>query len=140
MLNLESIAIEPDLATKGVWADFAGGRFLLARIGAAYQQRLVELYNQHRDLIQTETAEGNAKAVDIYRQVYAETVLLDWDQIVDNDKNPVKYTPELGMKILQDPRQYELVAFIEQFVSRRSNYQERVEQEVAEDVKDSAVS
>lgn len=140
MLNLDSIAVDPDKAFNGVWANYQGGQFLVARKGPKYNERLVELYNQNLELIKSGTPEGNLKAVEVFQRVFAETQLLDWKDIVDKDKNPIPYTPELGFKVISDPRQYELTEFLENFAARQANYQESVEAEVAEDVKDTAVS
>lgn len=144
MLDIESLAIDPELARGGVWTDYMGARFLLARPGDAYNARLVALYNENIDLIKSETPEGNQKALDIFKQVYAETVLLDWDEVgTKNEKGetvPLPYTPEIGFKVLNDPRQFEFAGFIERFVNNRTNYQQYVEQQVAKDVKSSADS
>lgn len=144
MLDIESLAIDPELARGGVWTDYMGARFLLARPGEAYQARLVSLYNEHIDLIKKATPEGNQKAADIFKQTYAETVLLDWADVGTKDEKgvliPIKYTPEIGFKVLSDPRQFEFAGFIERFVNNRTNYQQHVEQQVATDVKSSAAS
>lgn len=139
MLELNSIAVEPELAEKGVWADYMGGKFLLARRGPRYQARLVDLYNSNIDLIKSNTPEGNEKSLEVFRQTFAETVLLNWEGITRNGV-PLAYTPEEGLKLLSDPCMFELTTFLEGFSNNHTNYQIKVEQEVAEDVKSSAVS
>lgn len=139
MLELNSIAVEPDLADKGVWADYMGGSFLLARKGPKYQARLVALYNEHKDLVASNTPEGDLKSQEIFRRAFAETVLLDWKGVA-RDGVALVYSPDEAMTILNDLRMYELVTFLEGFSATHTNYQHKVEQEVAEDVKDTAVS
>lgn len=139
MLELNSIAVEPELAEKGVWADYMGGKFLLARRGPRYQARLVDLYNSNIDLIKSNTPEGNEKSLEVFRQTFAETVLLNWEGITRNGV-PLAYTQEEGLKLLSDPCMFELTTFLEGFSNNHTNYQIKVEQEVAEDVKSSAVS
>lgn len=139
MLELNSIAVEPELADKGVWAEYMGGRFLLARRGPKYQARLVELYVADKDLVQSNTPEGNERSLDIYRQTFADTVLLDWDGIAENGK-PIPYTPAEGHKLLANPRLFELTNFLEGFSNNHTNYQLKVEEEVSHDVKSSAAS
>ena len=139
MLELNSIAVEPELADKGVWAPYMGGKFLIARRGPKYQARLVELYNEHLDLVKSDTPEGNEKSLDIFRQTFAETVLLDWEGITENGK-PLVYTPKEGHKLLANPRLFELTNFLESFSNNHTNYQLAVEEDVAKDVKNTAVS
>ena len=139
MLNLNSIKVDQTMAREGVWMEYMGGRFLVARKGQGYDNRLVELYREHHDLIKSGTPEGQLKAVDIYRQCFAEHILLDWDEVGD-ENGPITYTPEIGMLLTKDPGQIELVQAIERFSAMHSNYQAVVEQDIAEDVKSSADS
>ena len=140
MLNLKSLEVDPQKAREGVWMDYMGGRFLLARKGPEHDKRMVELYQADYDLIKSNTPEGNLRAVEIHQQAFAECILLDWDKIVDDDKNPVPYSKELALQLVKNPLMAELVTEMERFSLRHSNYQTRVEQEVAEDVKSSADS
>lgn len=137
-LCLEDIAIDPALAEAGTWMDFMGGRFLIARKGNSYKEAQIALYSEHRELIKSNTVEGNAKALEIERRLFAEFILLDWD-VVDREQNPVPYTKELGYQMVCDPRYGELVDRIEMYSLVHKNYQQ-VEEEVAEEVKSSAAS
>jgi hypothetical protein len=141
MLELTSIAVDPTLSQEGVWADFLGGRFLLARRGHEYNARLGQLYNENLAVIKDkDNAEVSTKKVlEIYQRAFADTVLKDWEGITENGKK-LEYTPEVGFRILSDPRQAELSTFLEQFSLNHGNYQAAVEAEVANDVKSSAVS
>lgn len=139
MLDLSVIAVEPELAEEGVWMPYMGGSFLLARPGPAYQQRLVELASEHWDLINSKTPEGEAKAIEVTTRAFAEVILKDWKDVGDKGV-ALEYTPELGFALLMDKRQFELRNQIDMFVNNRTNYQHRVNTEVAETVKDSAVS
>lgn len=140
MLNLDSIAVDPDLAESGTWFEYMGGRFLVAREGRRSDALLMQLYNENLALLKSETHEGNLKAIEINNRVFAETILLDWADIVDKDKNPIAYTPELGMKLVENPMMGELVTAIQRFSRMHSNYRAVVEAEVAEDVKNTADS
>ena len=140
MLNLKSLETDPQLAREGVWMDYMGGRFLLARKGPEYDRRLVELYNENLELIKSNSPEGNLRAIEIYQEAFAECVLLDWDKIVDDQRQPVAYTKELAVALIKNPLMGELVTELERFSINHTNYRVRVEQEVAEDVKNSADS
>lgn len=140
MLNLDSIAVDPNLAESGTWFEYMGGRFLVAREGRRSDALLMQLYNENLALLKSETHEGNLKAIEINNRVFAETILLDWADIVDADKNPIPYTPELGVKLVENPLMGELVTAIQRFSRMHSNYRAVVEAEVAEDVKNTADS
>lgn len=138
-LCLDDIAVDPTLAEAGTWMDYMGGRFLIARKGNAYKEAQIKLYNEHRDLLMSDTQEGREKGLEIERKLFAEFVLLDWD-VVDRKGEPVFYTKELGYQLVCDPRYAELVERIEVYSMIHRNYQEKVEDEVAQEVKDSAAS
>lgn len=139
-LCLDNIAIDPTAAESGVWMEYMSGRFLIARKTPVYDTRLVELYNADYDLVRSGTPEGNQRAAEITQELFAECILLDWDKIVDRAGNPVPYTKELGLQLIRDPRQYELVSAMERFSNHHKNFQAQVEAEVAADVKSSAAS
>lgn len=140
-LDLDSIAVEPNLAQDGVWADFLGGRFLLARRGHEYNARLGQLYNENLALIKDKSNPevSTKKVLEIYQRAFSDTVLKDWEGI-SRGGQPVEFSAEEAFKVLSDPRQAELAQFLEQFSLNHSNYQTAVEAEVANDVKSSAVS
>ncbi|QBJ04562.1 tail assembly chaperone [Pseudomonas phage Lana] len=139
MLDLAKIAVDPKLSQEGVWAEFWGGRFLLARRGPAYQARLGELYLEKKDLIKSDTKEGTEALMEIYQRSFADTVLLNWEGVSDEGVE-IEFSPEAAFKVLSDPRLAELTTFLEQFSLNHSNYREAAEAEVADNVKSTAVS
>lgn len=142
MLNFNEIAVEPELARTGVWTDYMGGRFLVARRGPSHREALVALYAEVKE--EVEADKGSEKAqrltLECYAKAFAQACLLNWDKIVDDKHQEVKYTPELGAKMMLDPRLNELATYLEQFSLVHTNYQTRIEKEIAEDVKPSADS
>lgn len=146
MLELSDVAVDPKLANSGVWANYMGGQFLVARHGHAYNQRLGDLYNENRDLLNKRDPESNlltveaaAKMREIHIQAFAETVLLDWKDISEKGKK-LKYTVATAMKILTDPRYQELTDYLESFSRNHYHYRDVSNQEVAKGVKTTAVS
>lgn len=146
MLELSTVALDPTLAQKGVWANYMGGQFLLARHGAAYNQRLGDLYNENRDLLNKRdpdsnllTVEAAAKMRDIHVQAFSETVLLDWKDVGEKGK-ALKFSTKTAMKILLDPRYQELTDYLESFSRNHYHYRDMGNQEVATGVKTTAVS
>lgn len=146
MLELSDVAVDPALAQKGVWANYMGGQFLLARHGTAYNQRLGELYNENRDLLSKRDSESNrltieaaAKMREIHIQAFAETVLLDWKDVGEKGK-PLKFTTKTAMKIFLDPRYQELTDYLESFSRNHYHYRDASAKETAAEVKTTAVS
>ena len=139
MLDLDRIAVDPALSQEGVWAEFFGGRFLIARRGQVYNARLGQLYMDNKDEIKKDTPEGVKALMGIYQRAFAETVLLGWEGIGRGGVE-IPFTVEAAYDLLSDPRQTELATFLEQFSLNHSNYQKVTEAEVADQVKSSAVS
>jgi len=140
MLNIESLAVDQELASNGTWADFAGARFLIARYNndkASLLRNKLALENMK--VLQSGTKEADEKSDEITLKVLTETVLLDWQDVGSKDV-AIKYTPKQGHKYLADPRFSDLREFIQNYSINRANYQEEVEVEVSESVKNTAAS
>lgn len=76
----------------------------IARAGGAnaqYLKRMEALVKPYRRQIQTETIDG--KVVEkLIRQVYAETVVLGWENVEDRDGNPLPYSRDNCLKLFDD--------------------------------------
>lgn len=149
MLILSSIAIDPSLSNGGVWAPYMGGEFLLARKGPSYHARIGELYTEHRAIIDAKddnglmTPEAILKMQEIHTISFCEHVLLNWKDVGEKGAKgdeELKYTPELGTKLLMNPVYAELAAYLENFSNNHYYYRAAANLEVAKVVKSSAVS
>lgn len=146
MLILSSIAIDPQLSAGGVWAPYMGGEFLLARKGPSFQARVSELYTQHKAEIDAKDANGLMtpaailKMQEIHTIAFCEHVLLDWKNVGEKDSGEIKYTPEIGTKLLMNPMYAELAAHLENYSANHYYYRVAADLEVAKVVKSSAVS
>lgn len=138
-LDIENIAIDPKLATSGVWTTYMGGEFLLARKGPAYQDRLGALYQEHFELIKSKSEEGIKKLQWIYVRAFAETVLINWRGINKGGKT-WKFSVDAATELLGDPRYVELASHLEAFSLTHEHYREAVNTDVAKTVKNTAVS
>lgn len=140
MLDIDSLAVDPTAAEEGVWANFMGARFKIARHNANKADALrAKLTLERWDEITAGTEESDRIASEVNARVLAETVLLDWDGVTKGGQ-PLKYDPKVGLEYLLDPRFRDLLQFIERFSLNRSNYREKAEEQAAESVKDSAAS
>jgi hypothetical protein len=140
MLDILSLAVDPVAAEEGTWANFMGGRFLVARHNSDKANQLrSKLTLDQWEAITAGDAAADKLALQIGTQVLAQTVLLDW-QGVGVGSEEIKYTPELGYTYLIDPKFRDLVQFIENYSMNRANFRERAVVEIAESVKSIAVS
>lgn len=143
MAKLSTLAIDLDLANNGTWANFSGVKFLVRRISADEPQALrSKLVMENLDALQADP-EGQV-AKDLQEQidvrVLAETVLIGWENLENDDGTPMDFSPEQAAQILSDKRYGDLRTFVQNYSFNRENYQRKAEQAVAEEVKISADS
>lgn len=140
MLELNTLAVDPTASEEGTWANFLGGRFLIARHNCEKANQLrAKLTLENWDKISAGDEAAEELAREITARVTAETILLGWEGVTKDGK-AVEYTPELGYQYLIDPRFRDLSQFIENYSLNRANYREKAEREVVESVKGSAAS
>jgi len=112
---------------NGVWVDVPdGGRLKLGMIGShAYNQALDKHIKRYRNLIRATgnlTVEQNT-AVTI--QVYADSVLLDWDGYEDEHGQPLKCTRDNKVKMLTKYPNFRTL--IESYAGDRDIFQDDIE-------------
>lgn len=76
----------------------------IARAGGAndaYLKRIEARAKPHRRSIQNETIE-RALLEGIVKEVFAETVVLGWENVEDRDGNPMQFSKENCLKLFQD--------------------------------------
>lgn len=143
MLNIESLAVDPKLASEGSWTKFAGAEFLIARNSNPKADQLrnqLFLSGDNMSIIQAggEAMEKLAQEIDI--EVMSQAILLDWKDVGDSKGKPIKYSPAVGKKFLGDEKYRDLHKFVENYSLNRANFRDRIEQDVAETVKPTAAS
>lgn len=140
MFDFENMAVDPTLAEEGVWMPYLqGAEFKIARPGRHYTERLVELFREHKQLIESGTPEGDQKAAEIQKLAYAECVLRDWRGVYSGGVE-VPYSQEAALKILLDVRQFEFHQWLDRVTIDRTVFQAKADEEVVDTVKSSAVS
>lgn len=99
--------------TAGVWVDIFGGRFKIARAGNPEYDQALEDSGYRR------TDDPAKKQRALYTAI-AEGVLKDWEDVVDNDGQPIPYTVENAVEVLlENP---DLVGELLQEANTLSNY------------------
>lgn len=81
---------DPDVEKHGVWWDSGAGQFRIRRAGGdnvKYKRRLESLFKPYRRAIANNLMPED-KADELLRQLYAETIVTDWDEEVANTVSP----------------------------------------------------
>lgn len=84
----EQFATDEDREKSGVWLDYGPYRVKIARAGGAnkdYQKALERLSRKYRHQIKAETMDNDLQEK-LLRQVYAQTVILEWESEVGKDE------------------------------------------------------
>lgn len=98
-LEREGILLEYGVASNGQPITIR-----IARAGgsnAQYQKRMEVLVKPYRRQIQTETIDSK-QVEKLIRQVYAETVVLGWENVEDAEGNPLTFSKENCLKLFDD--------------------------------------
>lgn len=87
MSMYQKFKTNPDLERNGIVVDYGDFRVTLARAGGANKrfERVTEAKTKpYRRAIQTETMDETV-AVNLLREIYAETIILNWETRVDGE-------------------------------------------------------
>lgn len=95
---------DQDLEKKGIWVVFGDFKFKCARAGgsnARYAALMAERARPFRAQINAELLQ-NKQAQDILVGVYADAVILDWEGVTDENEQPLAFTRDNVVKVLND--------------------------------------
>ena len=110
----------------GVWLEFGDGlKIKIARAGGRNKQYLKELNKLQRKygrLIENDVLE-NSKADELLAEIYAKTILLDWEGITDENDKPLLFNVSNAKKILLDIP--DLFILIRNESSKLTNFREQ---------------
>lgn len=100
------MGINVDNSTKkqvdGVWTQFGGSKFKIASTTSTKFQRVLNrLQAPYRKKIEKGTLDPKISK-EILCQAMAEGLLVDWDQVVDGENNPVPFDAEVAFKALMN--------------------------------------
>jgi hypothetical protein len=101
-LNFEEYKSDPKLEVEGVWCEIDdGAKVKVAFFGNAnftkLNQKLSKPYVGFRSV-------PEEKVDEITITLLVETILLDWENIVDKDKKPIPYSKEKARELLTASR------------------------------------
>lgn len=94
----------PDFETNGVWIDYGEFKIKIARAGGAnknFAKCAEKLSRPYRRAIQTGMISVD-KAEEILLQVYAKSVILDWEDVTDENDKKLDFSEENVIKVMTD--------------------------------------
>lgn len=134
MFNIESTTV--DREEDGVWADFKGSKFLIASSGCNKFQRLFsKLQRPHRRALEKNSLDPTIQ-LDIMARSLSQAVLLDWNDVVDNNGNPVDFDSDMAYKALKGNS--ELREFVTNYSTDLGNYIAEEQEELGKSVEESS--
>jgi len=72
------------------------------------------------------TGELNSReALNIMAPAVARHIIVDWKNLADNDGNPIPYSPQKAMEILQDPESTDLYLWVMKQANDPSNFRKQ---------------
>lgn len=100
-----AFANNEELETQGIVVDYGpAGKFLIARAGGAnrkFQRVSEKVFRPYRRQIEAKTIDPKV-ADKLLAQVFAQTVILGWENVTDRDGNELEFSPENAQKLLLD--------------------------------------
>lgn len=103
-LKLSSFKTDKELEESGTWIDYqSGARFKIARIG---NPKFSEYILKHGKK-QMRSFIGDEVAIELMKDAIANTILIDWDNILGDDGKPMQYTVDNAREALDIPDFYE---------------------------------
>lgn len=134
MFNIDEITIDKEEA--GVWTQFRGSDFLIASSGATKFQRLFSrLQMPHRKAIEKKKLDPVTQ-LDIMAKSMSQTLILDWKNVVDKDKNEVPFTVERAYQALK--KNAEFRDFVTEYSTEIENYVSEEKEELGKSVEESS--
>jgi hypothetical protein len=105
-VRLSELKVDAKKESEGVWVDVAEGLRLLVASGDSqayrkYRNKLLKPY-LHRVRSRTMSVEDMEK---VTRQAMARHVLLGWENLDDDEGNPIPYSREKALEILTESRE-----------------------------------
>ena len=101
-----------------------------------FKKRAYELFNENK--IEMFSRTGKFTDLDerkLMSQLIAETILLDWKGVKDQDGKEVKYTPEIGAQVLANPEMGDFLELVQTCAENEEAYRKAVLEKVEEQAK-----
>ncbi len=95
---------DAQVETKGVIIDYGDFKVRIARAGGAnkkFERLLSRKTRPHRRAIATESM-SDKLAESIMMEIYAETIMLDWEGVTDDDGNVIPFSKDAVLALFKE--------------------------------------
>jgi hypothetical protein len=135
MGKLSSVKMDIKKVADGIWQDYrAGMRLLIAHINnPAYAQCLTALQRPYLRQIRTGTLE-NSIATALTCKAVAKHILVGWENVNNDDGNPIPYSSDKAFEIISDPAYSELYNFVLETAVNAELYRAEVQEDSAKNL------
>jgi hypothetical protein len=126
-MDLFSLVTDVKLENQGTWVTYGDASFLVARSGnKRYNRRMSDAYKANRVVLELEDDSSDAMSEQIFSDVIANTILLDWKGVSWKGA-PLDYSVENAKMVLLASRDFRNI--IARMADDIENYRVKVEVE-----------
>lgn len=105
MSTYKRFQTDKSIETSGIWVDYGeAGRYKIARAGGgnkAYLRSAEAFRRKYRTQIDLDIM-SNEAALAAAIEIYAESILLDWEDVTGPDGEPLEFTRENVVRVFTD--------------------------------------
>lgn len=125
MGRLSLIKSNLELEIKGVWVEYHGIKFRVARMGnPKFSEAIRKLTRGSVDTLQTADGTMDTEVAEaLNKEAFAKICLVDWADLTDDDDQPIPYSEEKSLEILQNPEYHALYTFLQGVSVSQERYQ-----------------
>lgn len=118
---LAGLKVDEEKAKKGIWVPYMNGvKFLIGRANSvAYNKHVANSYKEHETALQQDTPEADKLGQRLIAEAVAETELLDWEGVVDEEGEVLPYSKEKATEYLMIDEVFE---FVKSHSAKRENW------------------
>lgn len=95
---------DKNLEEKGIWLNYGDFKIKIARAGGGNKRFEASCKNRLKGYERALQigALSNDKANELMQEIYAESVILDWENVTDEEGKPIPFNKENVLKVLKD--------------------------------------
>ena len=139
MGKLSTFRSDPKRELEGVWVDFEDPedpevdgkpiRFLVASANnPRYQECMARLLKPHTRRLQRGQDVPPEQMRQLRAKAMSQYMLLDWQNVFDEEDNPIEYTPEQGFEYLRAPEYHTIHSFVLGVAHDESEYRHEADE------------
>lgn len=122
MFNIDTRTTDRD--EEGVWTKYEGSDFRIAHVNnPKFQSYFTKLQLPHKRQIDKGTLDADTQ-LEIMCKAMSRYVLVGWQNVINNDEEPVPYTVDAAQKVLIENADFR--EFVQDFAMDLSNFREEV--------------